>query len=50
MRTRQWVRAISAVCDVPDVEVLEVDLAATTLRVTGSVDPAAVTAAIGAAG
>jgi hypothetical protein len=45
------VRAISArVSDVPGVRTVEVDLAAGTVRVTGTADPAAVRAAISQAG
>ena len=51
MSSRQDVRAISArISDVPDVQTLEADLAARTVRVTGPADPAAVAAAVGAAG
>ncbi|SNR90692.1 multicopper oxidase domain-containing protein [Blastococcus mobilis] len=51
MNSRQSVRAISArVSDVPGVQILEVDLAARTVHVTGPAAPSAVAAAIGAAG
>ena len=51
MTARQDVRAISAVIsDVPGVRTLRADLATGTVQVTGSADPAAVTAAITAAG
>ena len=51
MTSRRDVRAISArISDVPGVQTLQADLAARTVRVTGPADPAAVTAAIGAAG
>ncbi|HEX2072816.1 MAG TPA: multicopper oxidase domain-containing protein [Geodermatophilus sp.] len=51
MSSRQSVRTISArVCDVPGVQTLEVDLAARTVRVTGPVEAAAVSAAVAAAG
>jgi FtsP/CotA-like multicopper oxidase with cupredoxin domain len=51
MSSRESVRAISArVSDVPGVQVLEVDLSIRTVRVAGSADPAAVAAAIHAAG
>jgi len=51
MTSRQCARTISArVSDVPGVHTLEVDLSARTVRVTGPADPAAVAAAIDAAG
>jgi FtsP/CotA-like multicopper oxidase with cupredoxin domain len=51
MSSRQDVRAISArISDVPGVQTLEADLAARTVRVTGPADPAAVAAAVAAAG
>jgi len=51
MSTRQDVRAISArISDVPGVHTLQVDPTARTVLVTGPADPAAVAAAIGAAG
>ena len=51
MSSRRDVRAISArISDVPGVRTLQVDLATRTVQVTGSADPVAVTAAIGAAG
>ncbi|WP_324277824.1 heavy-metal-associated domain-containing protein [Blastococcus brunescens] len=51
MRSRRCVRAISArVNDVPGVQTLEFDLATKTVHVTGPAGPAAVAAAIGAAG
>ncbi|SHN88692.1 Heavy-metal-associated domain-containing protein [Geodermatophilus obscurus] len=51
MSSRQDVRAISArISDVPGVQTLEADLAARTVQVTGPADPAAVAAAVGAAG
>jgi FtsP/CotA-like multicopper oxidase with cupredoxin domain len=51
MSSRQCVRTISAlVSDVPGAQTLEVDLSARIVRVTGPADPAAVAAAIGAAG
>ncbi|WP_138735348.1 heavy-metal-associated domain-containing protein [Modestobacter excelsi] len=51
MTARQDVRAISAVIsDVPRVRTLRADLATGTVQVTGSADPAAITAAVAAAG
>jgi FtsP/CotA-like multicopper oxidase with cupredoxin domain len=51
MTARQDVRAISAsISDVPGVQTLQVNLATGTVQVTGSADPAAVTAAVAAAG
>jgi FtsP/CotA-like multicopper oxidase with cupredoxin domain len=51
MSSRQDVRTISArISDVPGVQTLQADLAARTVRVTGPADPAAVAAAVGAAG
>jgi copper chaperone CopZ len=51
MTARQDVRAISAVIsDVPGVRTLRADLATGTVQVTGSADPAAITAAVTAAG
>ena len=51
MTARQDVRAISAVIsDVPGVRTLRADLATGTVQVTGSADPAAITAAVAAAG
>ena len=51
MCSRRCVRAISArVNDVPGVQTLEIDLAARTVHVTGPANPAAVVAAIEAAG
>ena len=51
MTARQDVRAISAsISDVPGVQTLEADLGARTLHVSGPADPAAVTAAVSAAG
>ena len=51
MTARQDVRVISAVIsDVPGVETLRADLATSTVQVTGSADPAAITTAITAAG
>jgi copper chaperone CopZ len=51
MSSRQDVRAISArICDVPGVQTLHADLATRTVEVTGCTDPAAVGAAIRAAG
>jgi copper chaperone CopZ len=51
MTARQDVRVISAVIsDVPGVETLRADLASGTVQVTGSADPAAITAAVIAAG
>ena len=51
MTARQDVRAISAVIsDVPGVQTLRADLATGTVQVTGSADPAAITAAVTAAG
>jgi copper chaperone CopZ len=51
MTVRHDVRAISAVIsDVPGVQTLRADLVTGTVQVTGSADPAAITAAITAAG
>ncbi len=51
MTSRQSVREISArVCDVAGVRTLEADLVTSSVRVTGSADPAQVRAAIAAAG
>ncbi|MGY1638912.1 cation transporter [Geodermatophilus sp. SYSU D00742] len=51
MTARQHVRAISAcISDVPGVQVLQADLVTRTVRVVGPADPAAVTAAVVAAG
>jgi len=51
MTARQDVRAISAcISDVPGVQTLLADLATATVQVTGSADPAAITAAVTAAG
>jgi len=51
MTARQDVRAISAVIsDVPGVQTLRADLATGSVLVTGSADPAAITAAVTAAG
>jgi FtsP/CotA-like multicopper oxidase with cupredoxin domain len=51
MIARHDVRAISAaISDVPGVHTLRADLATRTLQVTGSADPAAITAAVSAAG
>ena len=51
MTNRRCVRAISAlISDVPGVRTVEVWLATRTVRVTGTADPAAVQAAIRAAG
>jgi FtsP/CotA-like multicopper oxidase with cupredoxin domain/copper chaperone CopZ len=51
MIARQDVRAISAaISDVPGVHTLRADLTTGTLQVTGSADPAAITAAVTAAG
>jgi len=51
MRSRHCVRTISSrVSDVPGVRTLEVDLGTRTVRVTGTVDAAAVGAAITDAG
>jgi FtsP/CotA-like multicopper oxidase with cupredoxin domain/copper chaperone CopZ len=51
MTARHDVRAISAVIsDVPGVRTLRADLATGTVQVTGSADPAAITAAVTAAG
>jgi copper chaperone CopZ len=51
MTARQDVRAISAVIsDVPGVRTLRADLASGTVQVTGSADPAVITAAVTAAG
>jgi copper chaperone CopZ len=51
MSSRQSVRRISArVCDVPGVQTVEVDVVSRTVRVTGPADPAAVAAAVRAAG
>ena len=51
MTARQDVRAISAVIsDVPGVQTLQADLTTGTVQVTGSADPAAITAAVTDAG
>jgi copper chaperone CopZ len=51
MRSRSCVRAVSArVSDVAGVRTVEVDLAAGTVRVTGTAEPSAVRTAIGCAG
>jgi copper chaperone CopZ len=51
MTARQDVRAISTVIsDVPGVQTIRADLATGTVQVTGSADPAAITAAVAAAG
>ena len=51
MTARKDVRAISAaISDVPGVQTLRADLATGTVQVTGSADPAAITAAVTAAG
>src|SRR3954452_14748741 len=51
MTARHDVRTISAVIsDVPGVHTLRADLATGTVQVTGSADPAAITAAVTAAG
>ncbi|WP_448625401.1 heavy-metal-associated domain-containing protein [Geodermatophilus sp. URMC 64] len=51
MTARQDVRAISAcISDVPGVQTLRADLATGTVQVTGSADPAAITAAVTGAG
>ena len=51
MTGRRDVRAISAVIsDVPGVQTLRADPATGTVQVTGSADPAAITAAVTAAG
>ena len=51
MTARQDVRAISAcISDVPGVQTLRADPATGTVQVTGSADPAAITAAVTAAG
>ncbi len=51
MSSRQSVRRISArVCDVPGVQTVEVDVRGRTVRIAGPADPAAVVAAIRAAG
>ena len=51
MRSRRDVRAVSArISDVPGVRTLQADLATRTVQVTGSAAPAALTAAIAAAG
>lgn len=51
MTARADARIVSAsISDVPGVRTLRVDLASRTVRVTGSPDPAAVTAAVTATG
>jgi copper chaperone CopZ len=51
MTARQDVRAISAaISDVPGVQTLRADLATGVVQVTGSADPAAITAAVTAVG
>jgi FtsP/CotA-like multicopper oxidase with cupredoxin domain len=51
MTARQDVRAISAsISDVPGVQTLQADLATRIVQVTGPADPAAITAAVTAAG
>ena len=51
MTARRDVRAISAsISDVPGVQTLRADLATRTVQVSGPVDPAAITAAVTAAG
>ncbi|MGY1643702.1 multicopper oxidase domain-containing protein [Geodermatophilus sp. SYSU D00703] len=51
MTARPDVRAISAsISDVPGVQTLQADLATRTVQVTGPADPAAITAAVTAAG
>ncbi len=51
MTARQDVRVISAsISDVPGVQTLQADLATGTVQVSGSADPAAITAAVTAAG
>jgi copper chaperone CopZ len=51
MTARQDIRAISAcISDIPGVQTLRADLATSTVQVTGSADPAAITAAVTAAG
>jgi copper chaperone CopZ len=51
MTARQDVRAVSAaISDVPGVQTLRADLATGSVQVTGSADPAAITAAVTAAG
>ena len=51
MSSRQSVRRISArVCDVPGVQTVQVDVRSRTVRIAGPADPAAVVAAISAAG
>jgi copper chaperone CopZ len=51
MSSRQSVRTVSArVCDVPGVQTVEADVRSRTVRITGAADPAAVVAAISAAG
>ena len=51
MTAPQDVRAISAsISDVPGVQTLEADLGARTVHVGGPADPAAITAAVTAAG
>jgi FtsP/CotA-like multicopper oxidase with cupredoxin domain len=51
MTARQDVRTISAsISDVPGVQTLQADLATRTVQVTGSAHPAAITAAVTAAG
>jgi copper chaperone CopZ len=51
MSSRQGVRRISSrVCDVPGVQTVEADVRSRTVRIAGPADPAAVVAAISAAG
>ena len=51
MTARQDVRTVSAwISDVPGVQTLEADLGTRTVHVSGPADPAAVTAAVRAAG
>jgi FtsP/CotA-like multicopper oxidase with cupredoxin domain len=51
MRSRRDVRAVSArISDVPGVQTLHADLATKTVQVSGSAAPAALTAALAAAG
>ena len=51
MTARRDVRAISAsISDVPGVQTLRADLATHTVQVCGPADPAAITAAVTAAG
>ena len=51
MRSRRDVRAVSArISDVPGVRTLQADLATQTVQVSGSAAPAALTAALAAAG